>query len=81
MFNVFRTNISGATLFQLAAELSWLFAAVLLILQLEGMHAAEQSDVAALAFVFAAMIIGLNGAFGLYRTKPAHFPPADMCCG
>ena len=66
MFNVFRTNISGATLFQLAAELSWLFAAVLLMLHLEGMQSMEQSDVATLAFIFAATMIGLNGAFGLY---------------
>ncbi len=32
MFNAFRQNFSGATLFQLAAELSWLFAAILLVL-------------------------------------------------
>ena len=66
MFNVFRTNISGAMLFQLAAELSWLFAAVLLMLQMEGMQATERHDLAALALVFATVMIGLNGAFGLY---------------
>jgi sugar transferase (PEP-CTERM system associated) len=53
-------------LFQLAAELSWLFAAVLVVLQMEGMQAMEQHDLAALAFIFAAVMIGLNGAFGLY---------------
>jgi len=66
LFNVFRTNISGAMLFQLAAELSWLFAAVLLMLQMEGMQATERHDLAALALVFATVMIGLNGAFGLY---------------
>ena len=66
MFNAFRTNISGAMLFQLAAELSWLFAAVLLMLQMEGMQATERHDLAALALVFATVMIGLNGAFGLY---------------
>src|SRR5690348_17806267 len=53
-------------LFQLAAELSWLFAAVLLMLQMEGMQATERHDLAALALVFATVMIGLNGAFGLY---------------
>jgi len=66
LFNAFRTNISGAMLFQLAAELSWLFAAVLLMLQMEGMQATERHDLAALALVFATVMIGLNGAFGLY---------------
>ena len=37
LFNVLRQNVSGATLFQLGAELSWLFAAILLILRLDGL--------------------------------------------
>lgn len=71
MFSVFRTNVSGATVFQLAAELSWLFAAVLLALRLEGRYSMEYSDVALLAFIFAATMVGLNYAFGLYRRSQA----------
>jgi hypothetical protein len=34
LFNVLRQNVSGATLFQLAVELSWLFIAILLVVRL-----------------------------------------------
>jgi sugar transferase (PEP-CTERM system associated) len=67
LFNVTRQNVSGATLFQLGAELSWLFAAILLVLRLDARPAAEQPDVTLIAFCFALLIICLNGAFGLYR--------------
>jgi len=36
VFGLVRQNISGAMLFQLVAELSWLFSAILLILHLDG---------------------------------------------
>jgi sugar transferase (PEP-CTERM system associated) len=67
LFSVLRQNVSGATLFQLAAELSWLFAAIMLTLQLDSRQSLAPSDVALLAFVFAVTLICLNGAFGLYR--------------
>ena len=67
MFNVLRHNVSGATLFQLGAELSWLFAAILLILRLDGLPLDGHSEAALLAFFFAATMVCLNGAFGLYR--------------
>ena len=68
MFNVLRQNVSGATLFQLAVELSWLFIAILLVVRLDaGQNGVQHSDVALIAFFFAATIICLNGAFGLYR--------------
>ena len=67
MFNVLRQNVSGATLFQLGAELSWLFAAILLVLHLDGLSFDRYSEVALLAFFFAATMVCLNGAFGLYR--------------
>ncbi|HKP66053.1 MAG TPA: TIGR03013 family XrtA/PEP-CTERM system glycosyltransferase, partial [Casimicrobiaceae bacterium] len=52
-------------LFQLAVELSWVFIAILLVIRLDA--GVQHSDVALIAFVFAATIICLNGAFGLYR--------------
>ena len=67
MFSALRQNVSGATLFQLAAELSWLFAAIVLALQLDSKPSVAYADVALLAFVFAVTLICLNGAFGLYR--------------
>ena len=68
MFSALRQNVSGATLFQLAAELSWLFAAILLVAAADGQQAVGRlSDVALLAFFFAVTMICLNGAFGLYR--------------
>jgi len=68
LFNVLRQNVSGATLFQLAVELSWLFIVILLVVRLDaGQSGVQHSDVALIAFFFAATIICLNGAFGLYR--------------
>jgi sugar transferase (PEP-CTERM system associated) len=68
MLSYFRHSVSGATLFQLAAETSWLFAAIMVVLELkDGYSSMERSDVGLLAFLFALTIICLNGAFGLYR--------------
>ena len=65
MLNPLRRNISGATLLQLGVELSWLFAAMFIVFRTDA--GAEHSEVVLLAFVFAATITCLNGAFGLYR--------------
>jgi sugar transferase (PEP-CTERM system associated) len=66
LFSILRPNVSNATLFQLSAELSWLFAAILLILRLDGLQADGHPEMA-VAFFFAATLVCLNGAFGLYR--------------
>ena len=66
MFQLLRQNVSGATLIQLGAELSWLFAAMFFIFHTEG-RALTHSEVPLLAFLFATTIVCLNGAFGLYR--------------
>ena len=71
MFNLLRENVSGATLFQLGAELSWLFAAMLLVLGMEPGQAVAHSEVAPVALVFAITIVCLNVAFGLYRPAPS----------
>lgn len=71
MFSILRENVSSATLFQLGAELSWLFAAIVLVLRLDPDRSLSHSDVTLVAFVFAATIICLNGAFGLYRRAQA----------
>lgn len=63
----FRQNLSGATLFQLVAELSWLFAAFLLAVEFGGQSIHDRNDAALVALLFAATVICLNGAFGLYR--------------
>ncbi len=67
MFSSLRQNVSSATLFQLGAELSWLFAAIMLVLRLDGEQGVAHSEAALLAFLFALTIVCLNGAFGLYR--------------
>jgi sugar transferase (PEP-CTERM system associated) len=66
LFNASRQNLTGATLFQLGAELSWLFAAILLVLRFEDKVPIARSDVALGAFLFAVLMVSLNGAFGLY---------------
>jgi sugar transferase (PEP-CTERM system associated) len=62
-----RQNLSGATLFQLAVELGWLFVAIILVLELDGVHVVGQPEVTLVAFLFAVAMVCLNGAFGLYR--------------
>jgi sugar transferase (PEP-CTERM system associated) len=69
LFNPLLRYISGATLFQLGVELSWLFAAILLFARIEGPHAS--SDVVLVAFLFALINVCLNGVFGLYRRTQA----------
>ena len=67
MTGVFNRHIPGATLFQLGAETLWLFVAVMLALRLDGHVQDPVSHAAAPAITFALLIVGLNGAFGLYR--------------
>jgi sugar transferase (PEP-CTERM system associated) len=69
LFNPLLRYISGATLFQLGVELSWLFAAILLFAHIDGPNGS--SDVVLVAFLFALIIVCLNGAFGLYRRTQA----------
>ena len=71
MFSVSRRNVSGATLFQLGAELAWLFAAMLLIMRVDAKQPFTQAEIAPAAFLFAATLVCLNGAFGLYRREQA----------
>jgi len=68
LFTLLRQNFSRATLFQLAVELSWLFAAILLLLSLDGRVATEQDGVALVSLCFAATLVVVNGAFGVYRS-------------
>jgi len=68
LFSVLRQNVSGATLFQLGAEVGWLFAAIMFVLRLDGRQAGGvEHDAALIALSFAVTIVCLNGAFGLYR--------------
>jgi len=69
--NSLRQNVSGATLFQLGAELSWLFAAITLLLHADGAQNIDGQNAALVAFLFAVIIVCLNGAFGLYRRSNA----------
>jgi sugar transferase (PEP-CTERM system associated) len=64
-------NVSGAMLFQLGVELSWLFAAIMVVLRIDPQETVPRTEVALVAFVFAATIICLNVAFGLYRRAQA----------
>ncbi len=73
MTGVFNRHIPGATLFQLGAEGLWLFVAVMLALRLDGHVQDPVSHAAAPALAFAVLIVGLNGAFGLYR-RDARIP-------
>jgi len=58
-------------LFQLGVELSWLFAAIMVVLRIDPQETVPRTEVALVAFVFAATIICLNVAFGLYRRAQA----------
>ena len=72
MFGLLRgQNVSGAMLFQLGVELSWLFAAIMVVLRIDPQETVPRTEVALVAFVFAATIICLNVAFGLYRRAQA----------
>ncbi len=72
MFGLLRgQNVSGAMLFQLGVELSWLFAAIMVVLRIDPQETVPRAEVALVAFVFAATIICPNIAFGLYRRAQA----------
>jgi sugar transferase (PEP-CTERM system associated) len=61
LLSLLRQNVSGATLFQLAAELSWVFAVIMLVFRLDTRNSAAHADFIPI------VLICLNGAFGLYR--------------
>lgn len=67
MTNIFGRNLSNATLFELGADASWLFIAVILALQYSGNLGHAMPTLFLPAFVFAVLMVSLNCAFGLYR--------------
>ena len=67
MINLLRQNITGATLFQLGADLSCLFFAVILAMRIHGHPNHPFENLAVPALAFAILIVSLNGALGLYR--------------
>jgi len=67
VISAFRSNVSGATLVQLGAELSWLVFAAVLAFWLNGVASAAVANALAPALLFALLMVFLNGAFGLYR--------------
>jgi sugar transferase (PEP-CTERM system associated) len=72
MVNLLRRDISAATLFQLCADLFWLFVAVMLAYRLEVGVGLPYSRVAAPALMFALLIVCVSGALGLYRQDRKH---------
>jgi len=68
MVNLFRHHVPAATLVQLFIEAGLFFLAVLIAVKLHR-HAATLSEPAvfAPAFLFACLMVCVNGAFGLYR--------------
>jgi len=69
MISLLRQNMSAATLLQVAVELSWLFIAGMVVIYVEAGGSKPLSTTAAPAFVFAALMLSLNGAFGIYRRQ------------
>lgn len=67
MTNVLARNIPGATLLQLAVEWVVLFAVVLGVLHVQSRVAEPVALFGVPAFTFSALVVTLNGAFGLYR--------------
>src|SRR5947209_10766861 len=67
MNSIFRQGVSAATLFQLVADLSWLFLAGVLVIRFNEQLAIPIKSVAAPALVFAVIIVVLNLAFGMYQ--------------
>jgi sugar transferase (PEP-CTERM system associated) len=67
VLNLFRHRVSLGTLVQLAVELSWLFAAAIFVLQIHDGLTIARLSVVVPAFMFALVMVALNGAFGLYR--------------
>ena len=67
MVNQSRWNVSGATVFQLVAEIFLVVVAVLFALQLRGISIIPLLNTVTPAIVFAVLMVLLQGAFGLYR--------------
>ena len=67
MNSIFRQGVSAATIFQLVADLSWLFVAGIVVIRFNEHLAIPLQSVAAPALVFAVVIVLLNIAFGMYR--------------
>ena len=67
MNGIFRQGISAATLFQLVADLSWLFIAGVLVIRFNEQLAIPINSVAGPSLVFAVVIVTLNIAFGMYQ--------------
>jgi len=67
LLNIIRNRVSLGTLVQLAVELSWLFAAAMFVLQIHDGLTVARLSVVVPAFMFALVMVTLNGAFGLYR--------------
>lgn len=60
-------NVSAATLFQLVAEVFWVVMAVLIANEVRGIPIIPLLDTLAPAFLFAVLMVSLQGALGLYR--------------
>jgi asparagine N-glycosylation enzyme membrane subunit Stt3 len=65
--SIFRQGVSAATLFQLLADLSWLFVAGVLVIRFNEQFTIPIDHIAAPALVFAVVIVVLNLAFGMYQ--------------
>jgi sugar transferase (PEP-CTERM system associated) len=65
--SIFRQGVSAATLFQLVADLSWLFIALIVVIRFNEQFSIPIDSVIAPALVFAVVIVLLNIAFGMYR--------------
>jgi len=65
--NIFRQGISAATLFQLVADLSWLFIAGVLVIRFNEQLAIPLDRLIAPALLFAVVMLLLNIAFGMYQ--------------
>ncbi|MCL4761626.1 MAG: TIGR03013 family PEP-CTERM/XrtA system glycosyltransferase [Burkholderiales bacterium] len=67
MFSALRQHLSPATIAQLAIEAVWLFVAGIVVMQVASHLAVPAREFVVPAFVFALLILSLNGAFGIYR--------------
>ena len=67
MNSIFRQGISAATLFQLVADLSWLFIAGILVIRFNEQLAIPLDTLIAPVLVFAVVMLLLNIAFGMYQ--------------
>jgi len=67
--NIFRQGISAATLFQLVADLSWLFIAGVLVIRFNEQLAIPLGSLVAPALLFAVVMLLLNIAFGMSHAR------------